>query len=126
MKPKAILGWVTLAVNLYALSKDEELMKSLSETAKKSKQKINDLFEDLTGGEEETEAGILEKLLHRAKQVRKEVEQKIEETAENVYRKMHIAHTGEIGKLEAEIDRLKKELALTEARVMNLSQKIPQ
>ena len=45
------------------------------------------------------------------------------EVAEKVYAKMHIAHADEVKKLSDEIACVKRELALAEARIVNLEPK---
>src|SRR5690242_9205922 len=116
MRAKNLVELLTLSTNLYMISKDEEFMQNLSEMLKKGKQKAEDILDEFSGEEEEGEEKFIQKLLHKAKQAKEELEKRIEETAVKVYQKMHIAHADEVKKLAEEIDRLKRELALAEVR----------
>lgn len=121
MRSKTLIELLTLSTNLYMISKDEEFMKNLNEMMKKGKKKAEDIIEGFYEGEDEEGAdGLLQKLVDKTRQAREDLEKKIEEAAVRVYEKMHIAHTDEIKKLSAEIEKLKRELALTEARIVHL------
>ncbi|MFI5163879.1 MAG: hypothetical protein ACHQHP_01385 [Bacteroidia bacterium] len=123
MKAKTLVELLTLSTNLYMISKDEEFMKNLSEMTEKGKKKVSDFIDDFSeegdGGEEK----LVQKILVKAKQAKEELEKKIEEIAVNIYDKMHIAHTDEIKKLAEEIERVKRELALAETKIINLEQR---
>jgi polyhydroxyalkanoate synthesis regulator phasin len=123
MRAKSLIELLTLSTNLYMISKDEEFMQNLSELMKKGKQKAEDIIDEFSGGEEEGEDKLIQKFLVKAKKAKEELEKKIEEAAVRVYQKMHIAHADEVKKLAEEVDRLKRELALTEARIVNLEPK---
>ena len=62
------------------------------------------------------------KEMHQEKfpQLKDEIETKIEETALKMYQKMKIANTDEIMNLQSQIEIVKKELALAEAKIINL------
>ncbi len=121
MRAKTLIELLTLSTNIYMISKDEEFMENLSEMIKKGKKKAEDFVDDFTGKEDEEK--YIQKLLHKIKTAKEEMEKKIEETAVNVYRKMHIAHTNEVKKLADEIEQLKRELAIAESRIVNLEPK---
>jgi polyhydroxyalkanoate synthesis regulator phasin len=108
---------------MYMISKDEEFMQNLNEMMKKGKQKAEDIINEFTGDEEEGDEKLIQKFLHKAQKAKEELEKKIEEAATKVYEKMHIAHADELRKLAAEVARLKNELSLAEARIVNLEQK---
>ena len=120
MRAKTLIELLTLSTNLYIISKDEEFMKNLSEMTKKGKEKVDDLISSFTEHGEEDHETIMEKFLEKTKQAKEELEKKIEETAAKVYHKMHIAHTDQVETLAAEIKLLRNELALAEARMVNL------
>lgn len=122
MKVKTIIELLTLSTNLYIISKDEELMKSLADMTQNGKKKLNDFMDEFSEGEEGEEK-LMQKFLHKAKQAKEELEKKIEETAVKIYDKMHIAHTDDLTKLNVEIERVTRELALAEARIIHLEQK---
>jgi polyhydroxyalkanoate synthesis regulator phasin len=123
MRAKSLIELLTLSTNLYMISKDEEFMQNLSEMMKKGKKKAEDIFDEFSGEDEEGEDTLIQKFLQKAKKAKEELEQKIEDTAAKVYQKMHIAHADELKKLAEEVDRLKRELALAESRIVNLEPK---
>jgi polyhydroxyalkanoate synthesis regulator phasin len=123
MKAKNLLQLLTLSTNLYMISKDEEFMENLSEMMKKGKEKVNDLIEGFANEGEADHEQLIQKFLHKAKKAKEELERKMSEVAEKVYEKMHIAHSDEVKRLSDEIASIKKELALAEARIVNLEPK---
>ena len=120
MRTKSIIELLTLSSNLYMISKDEEFMKNLSEMLEKGKKKAGEIIEDFSGEGEEGEEQLIQKLLHKAQKAKEDLEKKIEDTAARVYQKMHIAHADEVTKLADEVERLKRELSLAEARIVNM------
>jgi polyhydroxyalkanoate synthesis regulator phasin len=122
MRAKTLIELLTLSTNLYMISKDEEFMETLTEMIKKGKKKAEDLVDEFT--EKAEEEKLIQKLLQKARKAKADLEKKIEETAADVYRKMHIAHTDEVKKLSDEIEALKRELSLAEARIVNLEPKM--
>lgn len=123
MRAKTLIGLLTLSTNLYMISKDEEFMKNLTEMLGKGKKKAEDFMDEFSGDEEEGEEKLLQNILHKAHQAKEELERKIEDAAVKVYQKMHIAHTDEVKRLQDELDRLKRELSLLEARMVNVEPK---
>lgn len=121
MKTKTLLELLTLSSNIYLIAKDEDFWKRLEEMAEKGKKTFNKVAGEFADKEGE-EHSILEKLIEKAKQAREELEQKMEEVAVKAYKKMHIAHTDEIKKLETEIEQLRKQLGLAEARISSVEQ----
>jgi polyhydroxyalkanoate synthesis regulator phasin len=121
MKAKTIIELLTLSSNMYLIAKDEDFWKRLNEMTEKGKKTFNKVVEEFSD-EEGEEYSMLDKLIEKAKQAREELEQKMEEVAVKAYRKMHIAHTDEIKKLESEIEQLKKQLGLAEARIITIEQ----
>jgi hypothetical protein len=117
MKAKNLLQLISLTTSLYMMSKDEKIMAKVSDMTKKGKDKLNDLYNDLTDNNEEE---LTEKILKKAVELKDEIETKIEETALKVYQKMKIANTDEIMNLQSQIEIVKKELALAEAKIINL------
>lgn len=123
MRAKSLIELLTLSTNLYMISKDEEFMQNLTEMVKKGKKKASDLIDEFSAGEDEGEEMLLQKFLHKAQKAKEELEQKIENAAIKVYEKMHIAHADELKKLAEEVERLRRELAVAESRIVNLEPK---
>lgn len=121
MKARTLIELLTLSTNIYMISKDEKFMNALREMAEKGKEKAAALAGEFTG--EDDEEKIIAKIVHKAHQAKEEFDHKMAEVAEKVYEKMSIAHTKEVSRLEHEITGLKKELALAEARLVNLEGK---
>lgn len=120
MRAKTWIELLTLSTNLYMMSKDEEFMQSLTELTRKGKEKVNDLIDDFSDASVNKEDLLVQKIMEKAKQAKEELEKKIEEIAATVYEKMHIAHTDETKRLSEEIEKLKTELLLAEARIVHL------
>jgi len=122
MKAKTLIELLTLSSNMYLIAKDDAFWERLNEMTEKGKKTFNKVMDDFAD-EDGEEHSILEKFIAKAKQAREELEQKMEEVAVKAYKKMHIAHTDEIKKLEMEIEQLKKQLGLAEARIVIIEQK---
>ncbi len=117
MKAKTILELMTLSTNLYMITKDEKLMNKISEMGAKGKEKLDDLIEGLEGDDEQK---LSEKIMEKAIQAKEELEHRIGEVVVKLYDKMNIAHTAQVEKLTKQIDSLKDELVLAEARIIKL------
>lgn len=120
MKPKNLVQLLSLSTSLYMLTKDEELMNKIGELGKKGAEKINGLYESFNQDDDEQ---LTEKIARTLKTAKDELNQKIEEAVIAMYDKANIAHTSAITKLQNELADLKKELALAEARIVNLESK---
>ena len=117
MRAKTLIELLTLSTNLYMISKDEEFMENLSEMTKKGKQKIEDLLGDFTEEGDNNDDKLIQKLLHKTKQVKEDMEKMIEDSAVKIYKTMHIAHTEEVQKLSDQIELLKRQLDHAEERI---------
>lgn len=120
MKAKNLLELLTLSTNLYLISKDEELMKHLSDMLKKGKEKANGIIDELSDETGEEDEHLVQKLLHMAKQAKGEFEKKMEEVAVKVYGKMHITHTDDFKSVLHRLEIMEKKLNLIEAQISNL------
>lgn len=120
MKAKTIIELINLSTNLYMLTKDEDVVNRISKLATTGKEKISELYENIS---EAGEGQLMEMLMRKAAEAKIELEHRISEFVIESYDKLKIAHTNEIKRLEDEINNLKTELALTEARVVNLEAK---
>lgn len=118
MKARTLIELLTLSTNIYMITKDEKLLNNLNEMAQKGKVKFGELVDEFSG--DESEEKLMEKLLRKAHQAKEEFEHKMEEVAKKVYEKVNIAHTDQVKSLEARIESLKRELALTEIRVAQI------
>jgi len=118
MKAKNLIQLLSLSTSLYMLSKDEELMNKVSDLAKKGTQKLNDFYDHVKEGDDDEQ--LSEKVLRTLKEAKEELDRKIEEAVIRIYEKMNIAHTNSIAALQEELNNLKKELALAEARIIHL------
>lgn len=116
MRAKSLIELLTLSTNLYIISKDEKFMENMAEMTQKGKEKLKDFIDSGEGGEGE----LAQKIFDKASEVKEQIEKKMEEVAQRVYEKMQIAHVNQVKSLELEISELKKELALTEAKLANL------
>lgn len=119
MKTRTLLDLLSLSGNLYMIARDEELMKHLKEWSVEAKKKANAVWDNL-GEDTGEDAEMLEQLLTRVKKAKLEFDKKVEETAEKVYHRMKLAHENDIQRLEQKTDALQRELALTEARLIQL------
>ena len=117
MKPKTILELMTLSTNLYMISKDRQLLDKFSEMGTKGKEKLSEFME---GFESDDGQNLSEKIMEKATQAKEELEQRIGEMVVKLYDKMNIAHTEQIEKLTKQIESLKDELVLAEARIIKL------
>jgi polyhydroxyalkanoate synthesis regulator phasin len=62
-------------------------------------------------------------MLQKATELREDLEQKISQVVAELYEKLNIAHTDQIGQLEEKIASLSKDLALAESRIHHLESK---
>jgi len=122
MRAKTIIDLLSLSVSLYMLSKDHDFLKKSAEETAESKKKAEEHYEGDAADEPENEDEFLSGILHNATRLKEGLERRMDEVAAAVYEKMHIAHTNEIRKLSEEIAALRTELAITEAKVVNLQQ----
>jgi len=120
MRAKTWIELLSLSTSLYMMAKDEEFIANVSELARAGKKKADELMNDFTDNAEHSEELLVEKLLQKVHQAKEELEKKVEEIAAGVYSKMHIAHTDETTRLSDEIEKLKIELMMAEARIVHL------
>jgi hypothetical protein len=119
MKARTLIELLTLSTNIYMISKDEKLMNNLTEMKKKGRETLEGWIDDLRNSDED-EGKLTEKLIHKAIQVKHELEETMEDVARKVYEKMNIAHTDYIKNLEQKVEQFKKELELAEARITTI------
>jgi polyhydroxyalkanoate synthesis regulator phasin len=120
MKARTLVDLVTLSSVLYTIQKETHLMEKLSDLSDQGKEKLNAFMKEQQLDEEGKEMQFIDRLMHKAHEAKEELEQKIAEMMEGFYAKIKIAHTNQIEELTREIEQLKKEVALAEARINHL------
>lgn len=120
MKARTLVDLVTLSSVLYTISKETHLMEKLSDLSEQGKEKLNAFMKEQQLDEEGKEMQFFDRLMHKAQEAKEELDQKIAEMMEGFYTKIKVAHTNQIEELTREIEQLKKEMALAEARINHL------
>lgn len=123
MKAKTILELATLSASLYTISKNTQLIEKMRQLAEEGKDKVNAFMKEHQVDEDGNEVEFVDKLLQKATELREDLEQKISQVIAELYEKLNIAHTDQIGQLEEKISMLSKDLALAEARIKHLESK---
>lgn len=131
MKLKGIIEFMTLSTSLYALSKDEKLMADIKDLTSKGTENLDALIHEFSKNEYDEydideDKKIVNSMLLKAGEIKKEFDSKVEEIAEKVYAKMHIAHANDLEILNTEIKGLRAELLEKEKRISILESKIKQ
>jgi hypothetical protein len=119
MKAKTVAELLALSANIYALSQDKEFIENLQALAARGAKKAEELIDTISGKEGSGEAMLL-KLVSKALQLKQEFEQKMEETAVKVYKKMHIAHSNDLANVLSKIESIEKKMELMEKRLTGL------
>jgi polyhydroxyalkanoate synthesis regulator phasin len=117
MKARTLVELAAISSTLYTLSKDQELLDKLNQWAEKGKEKINRFVKDKVVDEDGRELDFMEKLASRIETSRHELEERVSELVKSTYERLHIAHSGEIEKLDDRVQTLKKELSILQAKV---------
>jgi polyhydroxyalkanoate synthesis regulator phasin len=120
MKARTLVDLVTLSSVLYTISKETHLMDKLSDLSEQGKEKLNAFMKEQQLDEEGKEMPFFDRLMNKAHEAKEELDQKMAEMMEGFYTKIKIAHTNQIEELTLEIEQLKKEMALAEARINHL------
>jgi polyhydroxyalkanoate synthesis regulator phasin len=120
MKARTLVDLVTLSSVLYTISKETHLMDKLSDLSEQGKEKLNAFMKEQQLDEEGKEMPFFDRLMNKVHEAKEELDQKMAEMMEGFYTKIKIAHTNQIEELTREIEQLKKEMALAEARINHL------
>ena len=120
MKAKTILELLTMSSGLYYLTKDKELIDKIKEMKEKSLTRINNAASSSVVDDDGNELEFIDKMIHTASQAKKELEQKIEELAAKLYKKINVAHIDEIRGLSDRLEKSEKAIALLEAKINKL------
>jgi polyhydroxyalkanoate synthesis regulator phasin len=123
MKAKTILELATLSASLYTISKNTQIIEKMRQLAEEGKDKVNAFMKEHQVDEEGNDVEFVDKMLQKATELREDLEQKISQVVAELYEKLNIAHTDQIGQLEEKITLLSKDLALAEARIQHLESK---
>ena len=115
MKTKTLLELITLSSSLYYIAKDTHLIDRFNE--------LTDNGKDAQFDNDGNELEFMDKIIQKTGQVKKELEQKIEELVIQLYKKINVAHLDEIKALHEKLEKSDKALALLEARVNHLEKK---
>lgn len=117
MKTKTLLEYLTLSSSIYVLARDTKLLEKLQEYSEKSKENINNLMADTPLDENGNELEFLDKLALKTRELKDELDEKIEELVIKFYKKIKVAHLDEIKALNEKIEKLERTTALLEARM---------
>ena len=120
MKTKTILELLTLSASLYHFAKDTELLEKISAMSEKGKEGINELVSNPILDENGNEMEFIDKIIFKTTELKKEVEEKIEQLVIEFYQKVNIAHTDQITALISQLEKSNKDIALLEARLNKL------
>ena len=120
MKTKTILELLTLSASLYHFAKDTELLEKISNMSEKGKEGINELVSHPILDENGNEMEFIDKIIFKTAELKKEVEEKIEQLVLEFYQKVNIAHTDQITALISQLEKSNRAIALLEARLNKL------
>ncbi len=120
MKTKTLLELLTLSASLYHLAKDTQLVDRISKLSESSINSINAFSSETMIDEDGNEMELLDKLYHKAGEMRDELEQKVEELVRTFYIKINVAHLDEIKGLNEKLEKADSAIALLEARLNKL------
>ncbi|GAA4280988.1 Clp protease/crotonase-like domain-containing protein [Gaetbulibacter aestuarii] len=120
MKTKTLLEYLTLSSSIYVLARDTRLLEKLQEYSEKSKENINKVMADTPLDENGNELEFLDKVALKTRELKEELDEKIEELVIKFYKKIKVAHLDEIKALNEKIEKLERTTALLEARLNNI------
>ena len=123
MKTRTMLELLTLSTSIYHFAKEAQLMDRINELSDKGKDGINKVASNTQLGDDGSELEFIDKFIIKANQVKAELEEKIEEQVIKIYKKMNIAHLDEIKALNQVVEKLDRENALLESRLIRLEAK---
>jgi hypothetical protein len=123
MKTKTVLELLTLSASLYHIAKDTHLLEKLNEYSEKGKENINRVASEPLLDEDGNELELMDKIIHKAGEMKQELELKIEELVAAFYKKINVAHLDEIKALNDKLEKADMAIALLEARLNKLELK---
>jgi BMFP domain-containing protein YqiC len=98
-------------------------MEKIQEYSEKSKHSINQVAADPLLDDDGNELELMDKIIHKAGEMKQELEMKIEELVATFYKKINVAHLDEIKALNEKQDKADRTIALLEARLNKLELK---
>jgi len=120
MKTKTLLEWLTLSTSIYYLTKDSHILEKINSYSEKGRESINKMMSETQLDENGNELEFLDKLILKTKQLKEELDEKIETQVAKFYKKINVAHLDEIKALNEKIEKLDMTVALLEARLNKL------
>lgn len=120
MKTKTLLELLTLSASLYHLAKDTQLLERISKISENGINSIHSFSQETMLDEDGNELELLDKIYHKAGEMREELEEKVEELVRAFYIKINVAHLDEIKGLNTKLEKADNAIALLEARLNKL------
>ena len=120
MKTKTLLEYLTLSSSIYVLARDTRLLEKLQEYSERSKDNINKIMSDTPLDENGNELEFLDKVALKTRELKEELDERIEELVIKFYKKIKVTHLDEIKALNERIEKLERTTALLEARLNRL------
>lgn len=120
MKTKSILELLTLSSSLYILARDTELLGRIKELSEKGIDEINKIVSESKLDENGNELEFVEKVILKTVELKKELNENLEELVVQFYKKINVAHLEEINALNKKLEKSDMAIALLEARLNKL------
>lgn len=120
MKTKSIVELLTLSSSLYILARDTELLGRIKELSEKGKEEVDKILSETKLDENGNEIEFVDKVILKTKELREELNDKVEEQVAKFYKKINIAHVEELKALNEKIEKADMAIALLEARLNKL------
>lgn len=123
MKTKTILELLTLSSSVYFIAKENQLFERIKELSEKGKDEINKIVSESQLDENGDELEFVDKVILKTNELKKELDEKIEELVIKFYKKINVAHLDEIKALNEKIEKADMKIALLEARLNKIEAK---
>ncbi len=123
MKTKTLIELITLSSSLYVLARETQALEKLSEWSEDKFKDVNEIASESILDEDGNELDLIDKIKHKADEVKVELETKIEDVVSKVYKKINIAHLDDIKALQGKLEKADASIALLEARLNKLEAK---
>lgn len=120
MKTKTILELLTLSSSLYYIARDTQLLDRIGEYSEKGKDNFNKLMSEHQLDENGNELEFVDRIISKTRELKEELNEKIEKQVVTFYKKINVAHLDEIKALHEKLEKLDATVALLEARVNHL------
>ena len=120
MKIKTLIELLSLSSSIYYVAHDSQLLERLKVMSEKGVENINKTFSESEYDENGNEIEFMEKIIHKTKEAKEEIEERIEELVIQFYKKINLAHLDEIKALNEKVEKSDMKVALLEARLNKL------